>query len=173
MDENDIHIQPLTPKDWESFRAIRIRAVNMHTRYVLVRPDITEKQTSKYWKEMLDGQGKKVFGLFDKDKLIGITAVFTWSKDPTGKTGIMAMNFIEPEYRGKGYSNFLYEACIIFAKNYFKWNKLTIGHRKGNEPSRKGMTNHGFQFKETEEIEWPDDTRDIEYRYELDLKGLR
>ena len=122
---------------------------------------------------MLDGQGKKIFGLFDKDKLIGITAVFTWSKDPTGKTGIMAMNFIEPEYRGKGYSNFLYEACIIFAKNYFKWNKLTIGHRKGNEPSRKGMTNHGFQFKETEEIEWPDDTRDTEYRYELDLRGLR
>ena len=173
MNKKDIYLRPLTSDDWEGFRAIRIRAVNMHTGYVLVRPDKTEKQTSEYWKEMLDDKGKKVFGLFDKDKLIGITAVFTWSKDPTGKTGIMAMNFIEPEYRGKGYSNFLYEACISFAKKYFKWNKLTIGHRKGNEPSRKGMTNHGFQFKETEEIEWPDDTRDIEYRYELDLKGLR
>lgn len=173
MNKSDIYLRPLTPDDWGGFRAIRIRAVNMHTGYVLVRPDKTEKQTSEYWKEMLDNKGKKVFGLFDKDKLIGISAVFTWSKDPTGKTGIMAMNFIEPEYRGRGYSNFFYEACIDFAKNYFKWNKLTIGHRKGNEPSRKGMTNHGFQFKETGEIEWPDDTRDIEYRYELDLRGLR
>ncbi len=173
MDKNDIYLRALTPADWEGFRAIRIRAVNMHTGYVLVRPDKTENQTSKYWKEMLDDKGKKVFGLFDKDKLIGITTVFTWNKDPTGKTGIMAMNFIEPEYRGKGYSNFLYEACIGFAKNYFKWDKLTIGHRKGNEASRKGIINHGFQFKETEEIEWPDDTRDIEYRYELNLRGLR
>ena len=171
--KNDIYIRPLTPDDWEGFRAIRIRAVNMHTGYVLVRPDKTEKQTSEYWKEMLDGQGKQVFGLFDKDELIGITAVFTWREDPTGKTGIMAMIFIEPEYRGKGYSSYFYKACIDFAKNYLVWDKLTIGHRKGNEPSRKGMTNHGFQFKETEEIDWPDDTRDIEYRYELDLKGLR
>ena len=119
------------------------------------------------------GQGKQVFGLFDTDKLIGITAVFTWGEDPTGKTGIMAMIFIEPEYRGKGYSSLFYIACIGFAKNYLVWDELTIGHRKGNEPSRKGMTNHGFQFKETEEIDWPDDTRDIEYRYKLNLKGLR
>ena len=103
--KNDIYIRPLTPDDWESFRVIRIRAVNMHTGYVLVRPGKTEKQTPDYWKGMLDGQGKQVFGLFDKDKLIGITAVFTWHEDPTGKTGIMAMIFIEPEYRGKRYSS--------------------------------------------------------------------
>ena len=171
--KNDIYIRPLTPDDWESFRVIRIRAVNMHTGYVLVRPGKTEKQTPDYWKGILDGQGKQVFGLFDKDKLIGITAVFTWHEDPTGKTGIMAMIFIEPEYRGKRYSSLFYKTCIDFAKNYLVWDKLTIGHRKGNESSRKGMTNHGFQFKETEEIDWPDDTRDIEYRYELDLNGLR
>ena len=173
MDKNDIYIRPLTPDDWEDFRAIRIRAVNMHTGYVLVKPDETEKQPSEHWKETLDGQGKQVFGLFDKDKLIGITAALTWREDPTGKTGIMAMIFIEPEYRGKGYSSFFYKVCIDFAKNYLVWDKLAIGHRKGNEPSRKGMTNHGFQFTETKEIDWPDDTRDIEYRYELDLKGLR
>ncbi len=173
LDKNKIYIRPLTPDDWESFRAIRIRAVNMHTGYVLESSDKTEKQTSEYWKETLDGQGKQVFGLFSKNKLIGIAAVFTWNEDPTGKTGIMAMVFIEPGYRGKGYSNFFYKACIDFAKSYLVWDKLTIAHRKGNEPSRKGMTNHGFQFKETEEIDWPDNTRDIQYKYELDLKRLR
>ncbi|MBT7545320.1 MAG: GNAT family N-acetyltransferase, partial [Kordiimonadaceae bacterium] len=110
MDKNHIYLRALTPADWEGFRAIRIRAVNMHTGYVLVRPDKTEKQTPEYWKKMLNGQGKQVFGLFETDKLIGITAVFTWSEDPTGKTGIMAMIFIEPEYRGKGYSSLFYKA---------------------------------------------------------------
>tara|TARA_B100000686_G_scaffold301634_1_gene337087 strand:+ start:1776 stop:2297 length:522 start_codon:yes stop_codon:yes gene_type:complete len=173
MDETNIYIRPLTPDDWKCFRAIRIRAVNMHTGYVLVKPEKTEKQTPEYWKEMLNGRGKQAFGLFDQDRLIGITAVLPWCEDPSGKTGIIAMIFIEPEYRRKGYSNLFYKSCIDFAKNYLVWDKLTIGHRKGNEPSRKGMTKHGFQFKEEEEINWPDDTRDIEYRYELDLKGLR
>jgi hypothetical protein len=62
---------------------------------------------------------------------------------------------------------------IVCLKNYLVWDKLTIGQRKGNKSSRRGMANHGFQFKKTEEINWPDDTRNIEYRYELDLKGLR
>ena len=173
MNKNGIYIRALIPDDWEEFRAIRIHAVKMHTGYFLVKPDETEKQPSEYWKEMLNGQGKEVFGLFDKDKLIGITAVFTWHKDPTGNTGIMAMIFIEPKYRNKGYSSFFYKACIDFAKSYLTWDKLAIGHREGNEPSKRSMIKHGFQFTETEEIDWPDDTRDIEYKYELELKGLR
>ena len=74
---------------------------------------------------------------------------------------------------GKDIPAFFTKPALILQKIYLVWDKLTIGHRKGNEPSRKGMTNHGFQFKETKEIDWPDDTRDIEYRYELDLRGLR
>ena len=171
--DDDVYIRPLSPDNWKEFRSIRIRAVKMHTGYFLAKPDETEQLPADHWKETLDGQGKQVFGLFDQEKLIGITAVFTWREDPTGKTGVMAMSFIEPEYRGKGYSNLFYKARIDFAKNYHAWDKLAIGHREGNDPSKKAMTKNGFQFIGTEEIDWPDGTRDIEYKYELDLKALR
>ena len=122
MDNTNIYIRTLNPDDWEYFREIRIRAVNMHTRYVLVDPSKTEKKEPEYWKEILNGKGKQAFGLFDQDKLIGISAVLTWHKDPTGKTGIIAMIFIEPEYRRKGYSSLFYKSCIAFAKNYLIWD---------------------------------------------------
>ncbi len=35
------------------------------------------------------------------------------------------------------------------------------------------MIKHGFKFIGTEEIDWPDGTRDTEYMYELDLENLR
>ena len=173
MDKNNIYIQALTPYNWVEFRAMRIRAVKMHTGCFSVNPREAEQLKPEYWKDTLDGEGKQVFGLFDKNILIGITAVFTWLDDPTGKTGVMAMSFIEPEYRAKGYSSLFYDARIDFAMKHFAWSKLAISHRDNNEPSRRAMIKNGFQFIETEEIDWPDGVREIEHKYELDLEALR
>ncbi len=173
MDKSHIYIRSLTPEDWEEFRSIRIRSLTMHAGYFLGKLDEVNELPDEYWKETLDGNGKQVFGLFDKNVLIGITAIFTWLEDPTGKTGVMAMSFIEPPYRNKGYSNFFYKARIDYAKNNSKWDKLVIGHREGNEPVRKAVIKYGFEFLDTENIDWPDGTLDIEYRYELDLTRFR
>lgn len=169
----DVTIRALQLDDWEDYRAIRIRAVEMHTGYFLADPEETRNQPESFWKDNLNGDGKCVFGLFDGNKIIGLCGVFTWREDPSGKTGVMAMDFIDPEYRGQGYVDLLYRARIDFAMKHEPWEKLSICHREGNEPSKRAMIKHGFQFQDTCEIDWPDGTRDIEYQYEMDLIVLR
>ncbi len=170
---SDIYIRALTPDDWEIFRALRIRAITLHTNYFLQHPDKAKELPVTHWQETLDGKGKQVFGLFDGQVLIGITAVFTWRADPKGATGFMAMSFIEPEYRGRGYSDLLYKARIDFAVKHHAWDRLIIGHRAGNKPSEAAIKKHGFKFVRTDEIEWPDGTKDTEYNYEMDLHAQR
>jgi GNAT superfamily N-acetyltransferase len=63
----------------------------------------------------LDGKGKCVFALFENDRLIGFAAVFTWRGDPTGQSGVLAMDYIEPTYRGHGLSRPLYQGRIDWA----------------------------------------------------------
>ena len=168
-----IYIRPLLPDEWELYRAIRTRAVCMHTGYYFADPEETKNRPDHFWKDGLDQNGKCVFGLFDDEKIIGLCGIFTWNEDPSGKTGVMAMDFIDPEYRGKGLTDLLYKARIDFAIQHKAWKKLSIGHREGNEPSRRAMIKHGFELVETKDINWPDGSRDIEYLYELNLSELR
>ena len=122
---------------------------------------------------MLDGKGKQIFGLFDGKTLIGITAVFTDREDPSGQTGVFAMSFIEPDYRGQGYADLYYKARIDFGVSYTPWTRLAVSHRADNEPSKRAILRHGFVFTGQKEKDWPDGKRLDEMMYELDLETLR
>jgi len=171
--DHDISIRALNANDLEEFRAMRIHALTLHTDLFSETPETAKAYPEEIWLETLDNKGKRVFGLYDGSVMIGITAVFTWREDPTKKTGIMAMDFIEPEYRGFGYSSYLYKARFDFAVNYKPWTKLRISHREGNIPSRAAILKHGFQYIDANEFNFPDQTRDLEHNYELDLCALR
>lgn len=170
-----ISLRPLTPADWEIFRALRLRALRMHPGYFSAAAEEREKDPPEHWQHTLNGEGKIVLGLFDGPALIGITAAFTVTgiEDPADQSGVMAMSFIEPAYRGQNLSDLYYEARIDFARRHLPWKKLVIAHREGNEPSRRAMLKHGFIFTHTEEIDWPDGTRDLQHNYEIDLEKLR
>lgn len=170
---DNIHLNALTPDDWQIFKNIRIRALQQNTRYFCCDPEKAKSYPKSYWTGTLDGQGKQVFGLFDERDLIGITAVFTHKEDPNGKTGLMAMSFIERAHRGQGYSSRLYDARIDFAKEHTAWKRLIVSHRAGNSPSQRAILKNGFVPVGQEKIDWPDGTRDLEYKYELDLEKLR
>ncbi|MCK5385022.1 MAG: GNAT family N-acetyltransferase [Alphaproteobacteria bacterium] len=172
MDHN-ISIRALDVNDLEDLRVMRIRALTLHTGYFMETPEQAKAHKEDYWLERLDNKGKRVFGLYDSATMIGITAVFTWRKDPTGKTGIMGYSFIEPKYRAQGYSSHLYKARLDFALKHEPWTKLHISHRRGNLPSRAAIIKHGFQYVGTEDFNFPDQTCDLEHHYELDLCVLR
>lgn len=169
----DVSLRALIPDDWEAFRTVRLRALKMHPEYFCPTVEETKAKPYEYWHETLDGKGKQVSGLFENNKLVGITGVFTWRDDPSGETGIFGMSFIEPDYRGNGYSDLFYKARIDFAVAHQPWKKLCVSHRVGNEPSRAAIIKHGFQFIGTDERDWPDGKRDKEYNYQLDLETLR
>jgi RimJ/RimL family protein N-acetyltransferase len=169
----NISIRPLKPADMQAFKAIRLKALQAHKNVYLGKYEDAITRPDFEWLEMLDQKGKCIFGLYDVDKMIGLTAVFTWKEDPKGETGVLAMSYIEPEYRKLGLSRHFYEARIHWALQHLPWKKLVVGHREGNEASRRAMIGNGFKFTNKKKILWPDGIEDWEYNYELDLVKLR
>jgi RimJ/RimL family protein N-acetyltransferase len=135
--DHGILVRALAPKDRQIFRAIRLKALHAHPAVYLSSHRAEEKISESDWKDMLDGKGKCIFGLFATNQLIGLAAVFTWRNDPTGRTGVMAMDYIDAEYRGRHLSKLLYEARINWARDHLPFNRLIISHREGNEASHR------------------------------------
>ncbi len=169
----NVTIRTLIPEDWEIFREVRIRALTLHPQYFSQTVDDSMAQPRAHWQSTLDNHGKRVLGLFNEGNLIGITAVFTWRERQEGDTGLMAMSFIEPEYRGNKYSDLFYEERIKFAISHTPWKTLHIAHREGNEPSKRAILRNGFSFIGTNNTTWPDGTCAQEYIYEMCLETLR
>jgi RimJ/RimL family protein N-acetyltransferase len=169
----NITYRALTAQDWEALRRIRLRALRVHPGVYLGSYKSAAARTEDEWQEMLDGKGKCIFGLFDRDQIIGLAAVFTSREDPSGQTGVLAVDYIDPLYRGRRLSKLLYQARIDWAKQYRPFKRLVISHREGNEASRRANQSFGFKFIGKEEIDWPDGTKAQDYLYELDLAGQR
>lgn len=169
----EVALRALVPADRDIFRTLRLRALSLHPGFYSGTLEDAEQRTPEEWQEMLNGHGKRIFGLFDGDTLIGITAVFTCREDPSGRTGVFAMSFIEPKYRGKGYADLYYRARIDFGVKHLPWTRLSVSHRADNEPSRRAILRHGFTFTDRAAKDWPDGARMEELQYEMDLVRLR
>jgi hypothetical protein len=90
-----------------------LRALREHPGVYLGSYKDSAARMEHEWQEMLDGKGKCIFGLFDKDKIIGLAAVFTSREDSNGQSGVLAMDYIDPLYRGRRLSKLLYQARLI------------------------------------------------------------
>jgi RimJ/RimL family protein N-acetyltransferase len=168
-----ITTRALTTQDLETFRQIRLRALREHPDVYATSYGEAAARTERDWIEILDGKGKCMFGLFDGDRLIGIAAVFTSREDPSGRTGLLAMDYIDPLYRDRRLSRLLYQARIDWAKQHPPFRRVVISHREGNEHSRRANQAFGFKLVDKREMAWPDGTNAPEYMYELDLAALR
>jgi RimJ/RimL family protein N-acetyltransferase len=171
--KSDISVRALIPNDWQTFRAVRLKALQENSGVYLSSYEKEIKTSESQWKDMLDGNGKCLFGLFDGNKPIGLAAVFTWREDPRGESGVMAMDYVDAHYRGRHLSKLLYEARINWAINHLPFQRLVISHREGNEASRRAIQAFGFKFTDKRIIDWPDGSNAREYNYELDLRSLR
>lgn len=165
---NNISIRALHPNEWSLFRSIRLKALQMHQGNFSARYESHEKEPDSFWQDLLNGQGKQIFGLFDHGTLIGITSVFEEDLVDGRKLGSLHMSFIEPIYRGYNLSRLMYEARIKWAKEH-GIQSLYVSHRENNEASRKAMLNFGFELVRKDEIEWPDGQKAMDYIYKLDL----
>jgi RimJ/RimL family protein N-acetyltransferase len=164
-----ITTRALTAEDWGTFRQIRLRALREHPDVYVGTYKEAAARTEREWMEMLDGKGKCIFGLFDHDKIVGLAAIFTSREDPSGQTGVLAMDYVDPLYRGRHLSRLLYEARIGWAAQHPPFKRLIVAHREGNEASRRANQSFDFKFISKEDIRWPDGTTAPDYLYELDL----
>ena len=168
---DNISIRPLKHEEWQDLFTIRLEAVTRHPNFFLSNSEMTKALSEEEWKQRIKSERSRVFGLFDREDLVGITGVFISEETPDA--ACLVMSYIKPEYRGQGYSNLFYKARLEWAIKQPQLRKINVCHRVGNEASKAAILKHGFKFTGTNEIDWPDGTREQECSYELDLDVVR
>ncbi|PZP56678.1 MAG: hypothetical protein DI586_02885 [Micavibrio aeruginosavorus] len=167
MELDKIYIRPFRKDEWELFKAKRLQALQDMPNVFLSTYGAAAAQRDEFWQDLIGAEKTEIFGLFDDQKLIGITGAFENWRDETGKTANFGMSYLDAGYRGKGLSRLLYQARIDWARAK-GFEKVAVGHREGNEVSKAANQKFGFVFYEKEEIDFPDG-RAMDYRYELKL----
>jgi len=115
--------------------------------------------------------GQRVFGLFDVDVLVGLTAVFTYNGDPSGSTAVLAMSYIRPEYRRRGLTRLFYDARLRWIHGNPHFRTIRVSHRRSNEASRRAIERHGFVRVGEAVRSWHDGATEEEVIYERRLGG--
>lgn len=136
-------VRKLNGEDWQIYKALRLEALRLHADvFGTSYQDMVDRPDAE-WQAALEGSTQAFFGLFDDDVMIGSGGVFM--QDASSKTGMLIGGYIREAYRGKGYSRLIYTARIEWAKQSGLYDRLVIGHRKGNEASRRANQAFGFQ----------------------------
>lgn len=167
----DIKIKKWTVDDWQTFKSIRLEAVSKHDDVFGSAYKTELNKNDTYWKDTLSEVYKgAVFGLYDGDTNIGLTAVFR-HRDHSADTVIFAMSYIRDGYRGINLSDLLYKARIDWAKVQSGITRIWVGHREGNEASRRANQRHGFVLLSTEDMTFGNGETDKHYTYELKIQS--
>jgi hypothetical protein len=86
LNPEQFHIRPFDPNEWRLFREFRLEALKAAPGVFATSYDEAAARSPQEWQDTIKGHAHQVFGLFDGQILIGITAVFTWRGDPSGQT---------------------------------------------------------------------------------------
>ena len=164
-----IAIRPLRPDEWPAFREIRLRSLATDPGNFFRSVAEEEARPEAEWREMLDSKDGAVFGLFDADRLIGLTAVYVDRAIAARDTAGLGMTWLNPSYRGRGLSALIYTARVAWARDK-GLARMIVSHRADNEPSRRAMLAHGFRPTGTAPHPWPDGRTVDNVSYELSLR---
>ena len=167
--KDKIVIKQLAIDDWQDFKKIRLESVRLHNDVLGMSYDVESDKEDSYWKDTLsDIYNGAVFGLYDEEKIIGLTAVFRHRKH-SADTTILCMVYIREGHRGQDLSDLLFGACINWSKSQEGINRIWVGHRAGNEASRRANQRHGFVLISTEDMTFGNGETDTHYTYELKI----
>lgn len=169
MTQEQFHTRALSADDVDAFKTLRMQALAEFPEYFLDTVEQGLKRSHEEWRAYLIGDNKRIFGLFDKDTLIGIASIFQPDENQP-HIAQFAMGYIAPKYRGKGLSTLLYKARIDWAINETDYTILKISHRKGNAASQKAVLKNGFTYIEDRQENFGDGCVDWSCKYERVIK---
>jgi RimJ/RimL family protein N-acetyltransferase len=155
----------LRQENWQDYRDIRVEAITLHEDKFSVPLATTLAQTPEGWQSRLGTADSAVFGLYNDNKIIGLNAIFKDSAQD--RTAILAATYVQSTYRGRGLSRLILKAGIDWAKAHGGFDRIEIGHRKGNQALLKAI--QAFDFKEVKQRDhtFGDGTQDVLLIYEL------
>ncbi len=166
----NISIRQLNEDNWGELSQVRLKALQTDP---LVFGSTFEREsefTEVDWRERLQAKDSAVFMIYENKTPIGMTGVSVFRDDPTNKTAILWGSWLEPDFRGKGLSNLMYQARINWAKNHPGIERIIVSHRASNLASKYANQKHGFVFTRTHQKVWADGTTEDEVCYELHIK---
>jgi RimJ/RimL family protein N-acetyltransferase len=165
----DFVCRPLERDEWQSFKAIRLEALQKEPGVFGGILDIEKNQPQDYWEDWVHSGKTRCFGLFHGDAMIGCTGIVTDRTDATGTTALLIASYIQEAHRGRGLSGLLYKARLAYAANHPDWTRVIVSHRRSNEQSRRANQNHGFVHTHDEPKTWPDGMTEDNVFYTLDI----
>ncbi|WP_333864166.1 GNAT family N-acetyltransferase [Sphingobacterium sp.] len=157
------HIRQLAESESALYKEMRIESIQ--TEPTLFRQSFPpEKELSDMdWAERIR-YPRIVFGLFENEKMIGITSMLLLNKEEA----YFGQSFIQPQYRKLGLSSLLYKIRMVWAtRNHLR--KLTISHREINMISKAAIERAGFHYSHKELVQWLDGTTGYSMYYSLFL----
>jgi RimJ/RimL family protein N-acetyltransferase len=163
-------VRALSPEEWEAFREIRLRALQTEPGVYGSSYEDARSRTEDAWRDMLAGSDRAVFGLFADGRLVGICGVFAWSDDPSRRTAIFVMDFIDRDYRGRGWSRLLFDARLDWVKQRQQFDRVHISHRDSNERIRRAIAHHGFVETKRNPHRWHDGADEEEVCYKMHIR---
>jgi RimJ/RimL family protein N-acetyltransferase len=167
------YMRPLVEGDWRALRDLRLHALRTEPGMYFSSLEAEFAHSEAQWRTLaanLDDR-QRVFGLFEGEVLIGITAVFTYNGDPSERTAVFGMSYVRPEYRGQGHAQLYYEARFAWVRGNPRFTRVRVSHRRSNEPSRRAILRQGFASVDAVTRIWPDGVEDTETIYELELSA--
>jgi RimJ/RimL family protein N-acetyltransferase len=166
-----VTIRALDPSEWELFRDFRLAALTSTPGVFATSYAEAAARTPEEWRANIGGTDHhQVFGLFDAERLIGITAVFESDTHPGGDTAVFAMSFILPAYRGQQLSRLLYETRLAWVRARPRLTRVLVSVRASNATSRRANERYGFVETGRAPREWPDGATEDEVFYQLQLR---
>lgn len=152
---------------WREYKAIRLEALSFHEDVYGGSLKDETGWADSVWADMFAHDNYAFFGLYDAAALVGIACVFADRNDKSGRTALLAGAYIREAYRGKGHSGLLYEARIGWIKQSGYFDRILVGHKQGNEASRRANQRFGFRHTGQEETGWGDGSIGIKHSYEM------
>jgi RimJ/RimL family protein N-acetyltransferase len=163
-------LRELVAADWRALRDVRLHALRTEVGLFFSTYEAEASHSDAQWLTLASGDEQhQLFGLFDGDRLVGMTGVFVDRDDPSGHTAALGMSYIRPEYRGRGFAAMFYEARLAWARARPHFARAVVGHRRSNTASRRLIERFGFRWTRTRLNHWADGTDEEHVGYELPL----
>ena len=162
-------VRALAVREWNLLRDFRLMALKDAPGVFATSYAEAVQRTPKAWQSLVNGPTNQVFGLFDGERLVGITGAFASLEDPSRETATLVMSYILTPYRGRGLSRLLYAAALDWTRAHPRFTRVIVAMRDSNESSRRACERQGFAPVRRASRTWPDGATEDEIIYELRL----
>lgn len=146
----------LAEKDFLPYKKLFLRALQEEGQLFGPTYEDRIKMSDEEWQQRFNPTpDHRYFGLFDREKIVGVLFASRWEEDKSGKTALWGSAYIIPEYRGQGLGEPLYKAREEWTSKHPRFKRAVFFILEGNKRSTEIHEKQGATHVSTETMTWP------------------